>query len=305
MKTLVIGSTVADVVLRVPALPRTGDDLNIAGQALSLGGCALNVYHTMRLFGAPALLCSPVGSGLYGDYVQRELERRGIASAMPRAREENGCCYCLVEPSGERTFLCNRGAEYVFQRDGLRSLPGDAGSAYVCGLELEEDTGEELLAFLEERRFAHLYFAPGPRIRALPPQRMARMLALHPILHLNEAEALGFTGAAGVSQAGACLQQRTGQSVIVTLGQRGAYLRQGAAEDILPGEAARVVDTIGAGDSHIGALIACHQQGMELRRAVAVANRVAAAVVGHSGALLPEEAFQRVMEGKRNIHQNS
>lgn len=305
MKTLVIGSTVVDVVLRVPALPRTGDDLNIAGQALSLGGCAFNVYHTMRQFGAPVLLCSPVGRGLYGDYVQRELEGRGIASAMPRAQEENGCCYCLVEPSGERTFLCNRGAEYVFHREGLRALPRDADSAYICGLELEEGTGENILSFLEERRFAHLYFAPGPRIHALPPRRMERLFALHPIIHLNEQEALCYTQEESVSRAGESLQRQTGQSVVITLGPRGAYLRQGREEAVVPGEAARVVDTIGAGDSHIGALIAFHEQGIELRQAVAMANRVAAAVVRHSGALLPEEGFQKLLKERIKIYQNS
>ena len=43
-KTLVIGSTVADVIVRVNHLPRTGEDLDIDEQTLSLGGCAYNVY---------------------------------------------------------------------------------------------------------------------------------------------------------------------------------------------------------------------------------------------------------------------
>lgn len=297
METLVIGSTVVDVVLRVPALPRTGEDLNILGQTLSLGGCAFNVYHTLALFGAPALLCSPVGGGLYGGFVRRELARRRIATGLPQVAQPNGCCYCLVDPSGERTFLCSRGAEYVFRREWLQALP-QAESAYVCGLELEEDSGEELLGFLEERRFPRLYFAPGPRIASLPPRRLERLFALHPLLHLNEGEALGYTGAASLAQAGRALQQQTGRSVVITLGSRGAYVRCGQKEKILPGEPARAVDTIGAGDSHIGAVIACCEQGMDLERAVARANRVARAVVQQPSALLPQADFSALFEGE-------
>ena len=36
-KLLFIGSTVADVVLRLPALPQPGDDLHVEHQQVSLG----------------------------------------------------------------------------------------------------------------------------------------------------------------------------------------------------------------------------------------------------------------------------
>ena len=75
-KTLVIGSTVADVIVRVSHLPRTGEDLDIDEQSLSLGGCAYNVYHALELFGSPALLFSPVGTGIYGDFCLSQPRRR-------------------------------------------------------------------------------------------------------------------------------------------------------------------------------------------------------------------------------------
>ena len=44
-----------------------------------------------------------------------------------------------------------------------------------------------------------------------------------------------------------------------------------------------VVDTVGAGDSHIGAIIAGMSKGMKVEDAVLLANRTAAAIVGTSG----------------------
>ena len=103
-QTLVIGSTVVDVLLRIPSLPQQGEDINIVSSEYSIGGCAYNVYKTLRLYDSPALLCSPVGSGIYGRMVRERLEQEGL---LPIASLdlENGCCYCLVESNGERTFL--------------------------------------------------------------------------------------------------------------------------------------------------------------------------------------------------------
>jgi len=48
-----------------------------------------------------------------------------------------------------------------------------------------------------------------------------------------------------------------------------------------------VIDTVGAGDAHCGALIACLKAGMNLEEACREANRIGAAVVGIKGAVLP------------------
>lgn len=48
MKVLVIGSTVVDVILNVDRMPLIGEDGNINEQSLSVGGCAFNVFHTLR-----------------------------------------------------------------------------------------------------------------------------------------------------------------------------------------------------------------------------------------------------------------
>ena len=63
---LVIGSTVVDILLNIPFIPRPGEDVNITASEYRIGGCAYNVYKTLTLFDSPALLCSPVGSGVFG-----------------------------------------------------------------------------------------------------------------------------------------------------------------------------------------------------------------------------------------------
>ena len=51
-QTLVIGSAVVDVIVRVEHLPKCGEDVHVSSQSRSLGGCAYLVSDILRHFGA-------------------------------------------------------------------------------------------------------------------------------------------------------------------------------------------------------------------------------------------------------------
>lgn len=293
-----MGSTVVDVIVKVPQLPATAQDVNIISQRHQLGGCAHNVAHILKLAGVPHQLCSPVGCGIYGDFVARSLEEKGIPLFVRLEDVANGCCYCLVEPSGERTFLSHHGAEYLFRREWFTpQVLAGTDSIYICGLELEETTSPALVDFLEELRQGEesrqlqIFFAPGPRIAAIDAQLMDRILALSPIVHLNESEIKSFTGEVTLEAAMAGLWQRTRNSVVVTRGEQGACCIHQGQVHYMDGHKAMVVDTIGAGDAHIGSIIAALHQGLELPQAVRRANAVSAAVVSISGASLTQGEY--------------
>ena len=164
------------------------------------------------------------------------------------------------------------------------------------------------MEYFEEERGPKLFFAPGPRGTRLPGERLNRILALSPVLHINEQEALELGGRDCVADAAAALYQITGSPVIVTLGERGAYCRESEEHAyVIPGIPSRVVDTIGAGDSHIGAILAGLQKGSSLRDAIAAANQVAAAVVSQEGAILPKDSvlFRNLRLTKEGLRENT
>lgn len=294
-QTLVIGSAVVDVIIHIPHLPKTSEDVHISSQSRSLGGCAYIVSDILRHFGVPYSLCTAVGSGIYGDFVRQNLEARKVPIYVHRP-EENGCCYCMVEEGGERTFIVDHGIEYTFYEEYLEKIDTDAiDSVYVCGLEIEEYTGWNIIAYLEKHPEYTVYFAPGARIMALQADRMERMLALHPILHLNEGESMAFTGEKTAEDAAKALYARTQNTVIVTLGEKGALCYDGALHKAAP-VPAEVCDTIGAGDSHIGTVIACRRLGMDFAQAIEIANRVSAAVVRREGGLLEDGALEGILQ---------
>ena len=292
-QTLVIGSAVVDVIINIPHLPKTGEDVHITRQTRSLGGCAYNVSDILRHFGVPYSLCTAVGSGIYGDFVAKELEKRGVPIYVRRP-EENGCCYCMVEAGGERTFIVDHGIEYTFNEQYLENIDTSSiDSVYVCGLEIEEETGWNIITYLRKHPEYTIYFAPGSRIMEIQPDRMEAMLSLHPIVHLNEGESLVFTGKDSAERAARAIHAKTENPVIITLGEKGAYCYDGTDHyaDAVP---AVVRDTIGAGDAHMGAVIAAGRLGYSIPDALRMANAVSSAVVSREGALLEKEDFEKI-----------
>ncbi|MGM9916754.1 PfkB family carbohydrate kinase [Anaerotignum sp.] len=293
-QTLVIGSAVVDVIVNIPHLPKTGEDVHISSQTRSLGGCAYLVSDILRHFGVPYSLCTAVGTGIYGDFVHKKLQERGVPIYVRRP-EENGCCYCMVEIGGERTFIVDHGIEYTFYEEYLKKINTESiDSVYVCGLEIEEETGWNIITYLQKHPEYTIYFAPGARIMEIQPDRMEAMLALCPILHMNEGESLAFTGKKTVEAAARAIHERTGNAVIITLGEKGSYCFDGA-DHYAPPVPAAVKDTIGAGDSHMGAVISARRLGLSFADAIRAANHISSAVVSNAGGLLDAEDFARAL----------
>ena len=227
-RLLIIGSTCVDVILRLDHLPTTGEDMHPV-QRFAMGGCAFNVAQVPKAYDVDLRFVTPIGDhGVFSDFVRAHLDNAGFRGPITVPDSENGCCYCLVERSGERTFLSVHGIEYSFHAEYMDAFAGERFDyTYICGLEVEETTGGELVAWLE----AHpdiagtVVYAPGPRGIEVDTDRTERILGMHPILHLNEQEAQALAGMSGsedrVLAAAQVLHAKTGNMVIVTRGADG------------------------------------------------------------------------------------
>ena len=320
-KMLFVGVTCADVVINVDRLPRTAQDVIVYGQKTMLGGCAFNAFSVAHALDEPALLFSPVGTGAFGDFVRKGLAAEGVPVLVENPQMENGCCYCFVEPGGERTFIAYHGADYHYESAWFDALDMDEVDAvYSCGLEIEDPTGPVVVEFLERACAGkQLYFTPGPRPESLPMDLVERIYDLHPQLHMNadeacvaaarltgEADAFARGGAMdgdaadgdapGVDQAVvravAVLQKRVGNTVFATMGPDGCYFDTGERRGVVPGAAPRRVDR-GCPDAREPRGIC---GGGRVRRASAARARGRGCRLlsaPHLAAIFPEELVQR------------
>lgn len=288
-RLLIIGSTCVDVILRLDHLPTTGEDMHPV-QRFAMGGCAFNVAQVPKAYDVDLRFVTPIGDhGVFSDFVRAHLSNAGFRGPITVPDSENGCCYCLVERSGERTFLSVHGVEYSFHAEYMDAFAGERFDyTYICGLEVEEKTGGELVAWLE----AHpniagtVVYAPGPRGIEVDADRTERILALHPILHLNEQEAQALAGAEtdSVLAAAQALHAKTGNMVVVTRGADGVlWISADGSVHSAPSVPSTVVDTIGAGDSHCGAVLTGLTLGWSEDDTMRFANQVASEVVAQEG----------------------
>ena len=125
---------------------------------------------------------------------------------------------------------------------------------------------------------------------------LERVFKLNPVIHLNDDEIKEYFATQDPQEAMVQLYGKTNNTVIVTLADKGAMWYDGMEINHAPAvKVDHIVDTIGAGDSHIGAIMSGLYNGKTMAEAIADANKVAAAVVQVKGALLTQEEFDAVM----------
>lgn len=204
---------------------------------------------------------------------------------MIESNHDNGSCYCIVDQSGERIFLAMHGAEYLFEAqwfDLLKDKHYDM--IYVCGLELEEKTGKNIIEFLKTRR-EQIYFALSSRFSYIDSFLLAEIFSLKPVIHLSKSEILDFTKLNSIESAAAYLYRKTHNLIVVTLGKQGCYYFDGN-NHYIEGFETNVIDTIGAGDCHLASLMGYRIKGYQIDEALLHANRLEAKVVSMKGSRL-------------------
>ena len=287
-RILILGSAVIDVIVTIDRLPLAGEDIPGLQKGMLVGGCAFNVSKILDGLQIPHDLCVPVGQGMYADRIREALHESGHEVLIEDDREDNGYCLSLVEKDGERTFISIDGIETKWQDGWLERLhAADYDYLYASGYGFQDgnSSGEVLLRFLGSKKAdAKLILDPGPRL--LGKQFEEKLLQLGPILEMNQAEAKAMGQSENVCQAAENLHRRTGQPVIITMGQAGTLLHTTEEEEIIPTVPVKAIDTIGAGDSHTAGFIAALASGKSLREACREANHIAASVVQHVGCSL-------------------
>ena len=142
---------------------------------------------------------------------------------------------------------------------------------------------------------------PAPA-RSLP----AALLSLVDVLIPNESETALLTGieVADINRAKAAAERLHGDgvgTVILTLGDRGAFLVTATEAVHISGYEVEVVDTTAAGDAFVGGLAVALAQGQNLAEAVRYANAAGALAVTRLGAqpsLPTRQEVEEFMEGR-------
>lgn len=290
---LVIGSINVDLTVRAPRIPQPGETLTGSGPHTYSGGKGANQAVAAARLGAAVGFIGAVGDDAYADLALAGLRAAGVdLRDLAVVPGPCGMALITVDDAGENTIIITPGANAAVTADRLDAVADRIAAADFVVLQAEIPT--DALVRASE-------LAQGRLIWNLAPAREVAgeaLLRADPLV-VNEHEArlvlaaLGAPAPVSPEAAATTLREVGFASVVITLGADGALIAEGTvAEDTVAGDpVVRVpspridaVDTTGAGDAFVGALVAGLARGESLVEAARFAARVGAYACLRAGA---------------------
>jgi sugar/nucleoside kinase (ribokinase family) len=289
-RLVVVGSVMVDILLYLDRMPEPGGVV-IADRSIVAAGAGYNLLAGAARLGLPAAYGGVVGGGLFGEVVRRALTEIRVPCLLPGREEDTGFDVGLVQPGSGRqpTFLGAPGAESRLTLADLRGIGLDPGDAvYLSGYDLwYPDTGPALETWIAELGPELLFvFDPGPLVAGIPAGSLAAAVARADLISLNVTEARALAGQADPPGLAEMLARRIPPRgwAVVRGGGDGCWVapHRGRARHV-PARPAQAVDTTGAGDAHVAALLARLAAGDDVMRAARWANIAASLAVEREG----------------------
>jgi len=286
VKVALLASFNMDMVMRAERRPLAGETLQ-AEFATFLGGKGFNQAVAARRLGAEVAVAGRVGDDEFGRRFLDALDREGIGREAVEVDAEHGTgvASIIVEPDGSNSILQAPQANRRVTPESIGRHPSLFEGAAVAMLQLETSM-PGAIAFARRARAAGCRTLLNPAPAAPVPDEL---LALTDVLVPNELEAQALTGLAGGGTDAAfamadALRRRGAETVIITLGERGAVAVDGATRVHVPAFEVRAIDTVGAGDAFCAALAVRLGEGAELAAAVRSACAAGAVASTRAGA---------------------
>ena len=281
-----VGSSMIDLISRVPRLPKLGETLVGSSFHLGYGGKGANQAVMAARLGARVTMVTKLGRDVFGDGTLKNYREQGIDTThvMFDNTRFSGVAPIFVDDNAQNFVVIVPGAN-----TGL--TPADVQASkqvildadiLICQLEIPVETTLEAFRIAKSGDVRTI-LNPAPAA-PIPDE----LVQLADICVPNATEIELLTGQsvetpAEAESAGRKLLIRGTRTVILTLGEEGALLID--QDSVEQAQTVRVdaVDPTGAGDACIGSLAVFLGEGLPLRDAIRRANAVAALSVTRIG----------------------
>lgn len=283
-----IGSTIFDLVVRAPRIPREGEVVVSTGLKFFHGGKGANRAVALARLGARTALISAVGDDANGRVALEGLAANGVDTAWVKRSPDaaTGCSWIAVLPSGNNATWVDPAANLTLTpEDVARAADAiQSADAVASDLEVSLDAVEAALRLAREAGKLTVLDA-GP-----PMECPASILALADVVSPNEPELEALTGERvsdleSAERAAAKLLELGARTVVVKLGIAGSMLVSRTERKHFPALKVDAVDPTGAGDAFTAALTVRLAEGATMAEAIRYANLAGALAVTRLGAL--------------------
>jgi fructokinase len=296
-RAVVVGEALVDLVVAV--------DGSVTAH---LGGGPFNAARSAGRLGAPVSFLARVSDDRFGAMIRASLVADGVdLSAIVTTTDPTTLAVAELDERGAATYrfhLADTSAPGLTVDDALARVPDDAAVLCLGTLGLLLSPLAEASLALAEHLHGRATLVVDPNIRTALlggdddeyRRRLDAVIALADIVKVSDDDLAWITPTLAAHEGAAALVEQGARMVVVTRGSAGAtaFGRDGLQVDV-PGQSVAIVDTIGAGDSFVGALVArlvadgdaWLEDAAAVADAVSFANRVAAVTVSRAGASPP------------------
>jgi ribokinase len=303
-KILVVGSSNTDMIIRLDRIPRPGETILGGAFSTAAGGKGANQAVGAARAGGSVTFVARVGRDMFGEQAVAGFVKDGInvEHIVRDAAAPSGVALIFVAKDGENSIAVASGANGVLAPADVKKAAKLFAQAAVVVMQLETPLATvQAAAEFAVKAGAKVILNPAPA-RPLPAKLLKRISILTP----NETEAELLTGikvtdTASAAKAAAKLRTRGVETVIITLGARGAFIAEAGGNQLVPGFKVKAVDTTAAGDIFNGSLAVALAEGKALPAAIRFANAAAALSVTKLGAQ-PSAPLRRDIEKFLHTH---
>lgn len=290
-KLCVLGSVNADHVIRVPYFPKAGETLKGGHYHIAYGGkganqavAAARVRNT-SLVEVDFIACigaDDIGRSMKQAFVQDGINPEHIVEV---ADQMTGIAMIQVADSGENSIVISAGANANLDESVVAQHQATIERADCLLVQLETPLqAVEKALKIAKANHTQVILNPAPA-QPLSDEILANIDMITP----NETETALLTGIQVVDeqtaqQAANVFHQKGIQTVLITLGAKGAFLSENGNGEIIAGFKVTPVDTTAAGDTFNGALAIALLEGKSMRDAVMFAHKASSISVTRMGA---------------------
>jgi fructokinase len=232
------------------------------------GGAPANVAVGLVRLGVDAAFLGKVGDDPFGRFLQQSFAEAGVDTQFMRFDPDHrtGLAFVSLKADGDRDFVFFRhpSADMLYRPEEIPAAALEGCRAYHFGsITLIQDPSRA--ATLEALRRARangalISYDPNLRLPLWPDPETARReilaaLPLTDVVKVSEEEAEFLLGAGSLQAYAAQLLEFGPTLAAITRGPSGCYLATRTIAAEMPGFQVEVVDTTGAGDGFVAALL--------------------------------------------------
>ena len=281
----VLGSLNMDMVAKVAYMPVNGETMSAEKFYTNCGGKGNNQAVAIAKLGGKVAMIGKVGSDANGKVMKDNLTAYGVDTTfVTEGDSPSGIAMILVE-NGDNRIILSAGANYDITEEDVDEGLSNAGKGDYLVMQLEVPL--EIVSYaaqLAKKKGMTVVLNPAPAV-SLPESLLCNVDIICP----NESEAKILTGIEIEDEVSLALTVKNlykmgVKQVVLTMGGNGAVVTNEFEITHIPARKVEVVDTTGAGDTFIGAMILKLAEGKTIVEAGTFASYASSITITREGA---------------------